>query len=180
MGRCVFCSESVDNGYPLKVIPRTFTAWQWLQAGSCICERCYNFLKTPAVRRNSWIIRGNEMTVDRIEFLEKPLQTLLNPPDPPFRLYLTKQRRKHGWIRLIHNPALNRSFFLIAFEEDLIRIDLHTATKMHKHALLLLEKGLSKKDLLHGVSASTFNSLCEIPGSFEEIKMKILSFQFSL
>jgi len=152
--KCVFCVEPYEKGYPLNVIPKTFTAQQWLQAGSGVCPRCYEFLKSPEIRRNSWVIRGPEMILANVEFLEDPLMTLLNPPKPPFRLYLTRQKRKHGWIRLIHNLALSQKRFPIAFEEDLIRVDLSQIQKMHVVASKLIDKGASKRDLIHGFTAS--------------------------
>jgi len=151
--KCVFCVEHFENGYPLSVIPKTFTAQQWLQAGSGVCERCYTFLKTPEARRNSWIIKGEKMKWENAVLLDDPLSILLSPPAPPFRLYLTKQKRKHGWIRLIHNPALKRIKFPVAYEEDLFIVDVATIRHMHKIAASLMEKGASKKDLLYGFSA---------------------------
>jgi len=129
--RCIFCGERFEEGYPPRLLGN-FTAQQWLQAGDGICPRCHGFLKTPEARRTSWLIRGPEMRVDLLEPLERPLETLLNPPETPFRLYLTRQRRKHGWIRLLRCPALSRRRFPVAFEEELIIVELERAWRMHR------------------------------------------------
>jgi hypothetical protein len=141
--RCIFCQESVEQGYPPE-LPGNFMSQQWLQAGNCICNRCYEFLKEPRTRKTCWLIKGPEMQIDLLEPIEKPLETLLNPPDPPFRLYLTKAKRKHGWIRLIKNPAMSRGRFPVSFEESLIWVNLEEAKRMHVEAVNLRERGVRK------------------------------------
>jgi len=150
MGSCIFCGKFFKNGHPNK-LPENFMSHQFLQAGNGICSRCYAFLKSSEARRNSWIIRGPEMRVELIETLENPLGTLLNPPDTPFRLYLTRKKRKHGWIRLLLNPAMSRSLFWVAYEEDLILVDTEKANKFHGLVERLREKGVKKSSLKLGI-----------------------------
>lgn len=95
---CVFCgSENAEN---LIVFPSTFTAYQFLQAGNKACPRCAEMFKDPKYRRNSWIIRKG-----KFKAIKNVPDFLLNLPSPPFFLYLTKLKRKHGWIRAVQSAS---------------------------------------------------------------------------
>jgi CRISPR type IV-associated protein Csf1 len=41
-------------------------------------------------------------------------------PEPPFVLYLTLQKRKHGWIIAVQNPVLCKDKFVLVVDEDKI------------------------------------------------------------
>jgi len=165
--RCIFCGERYEQGYANK-LPGNFMSHQWLQAGNGICERCYKFLKAPEARRNSWLIEGPEMRLELLQPLNNPLLTLLEPPEPPFRLYLTKQKRKHGWIRLLKNPALNREHFPIAFEEDIIWVDRAQAQGFSETVKSLREKGITKGALVRGLTAGEAQKIGLSPAEIRE------------
>lgn len=149
--RCIFCADRVEGGYPAE-LPGNFMSQQWLQAGDGICVRCHGFLKSAEVRRNSWIIRGFEMALDHLEPLKRPLETILDPPEPPFRLYLTRMKRKHGWIRLLHNPALSRICFPVSYEEDLIRVNIEKVGEHYTLVSSLMDRGVTKRSLREGLT----------------------------
>jgi len=91
------------------------------------------------------------MTRDGVTHLLKdPLAKLLNPPKPPFWIYLTKAKRKHGWIRIIDKPALNRDRFQIAFEEQLVLVNREYLAQSVKNVRDLRQLKIPKAELLSG------------------------------
>jgi hypothetical protein len=113
---CVFCG-SAEVSEQL-VFPETFTAYQLLQAGDKACSRCYAMLKDAKFRRNCWYMKGEEWVT-----ISNPLQFLEELPEPPFVLYLTKAKRKHGWIGAVQNPVLNSNRFILCVDEDRVMFD---------------------------------------------------------
>lgn len=112
---CVFC------GVPASVpwIPKpTFTAFQLLQAGDKACERCAVIVEDAKFRRNCWVMRGGEW-----HKIDDVLGFLADMPLPPFVLYLTLQKRKHGWILAVQNPVLSVNRFILCVDEDKIFFD---------------------------------------------------------
>lgn len=113
MSNCVFCGSS-DATEQVK-FPDTFTAYQMLQAGSHACKRCHTMFTTGIYRRKCFIIKNGEFTeiTDVLAFLQ-------DMPEPPFTLYVTKQKRKHGWINSVQNPVLNLERFILCVDEEKI------------------------------------------------------------
>lgn len=111
MSNCIFCGSS-DAAEQVK-FPDTFTAYQMLQAGSHSCKRCHTMFTTGIYRRKCFIIKNGEFTeiTDVLDFLQ-------NMPQPPYTLYVTKQKRKHGWINAVQNPVLNTNRFILCVDEE--------------------------------------------------------------
>lgn len=110
---CIFCGS--QEATEKIVFPETFTAYQLLQAGDKACMRCASMFKDPKFRRNSWVMQGDDwMRIDDV------LGFLSDMPEPPFVLYLTLQKRKHGWILAVQNPVLNLERFILCVDEEKI------------------------------------------------------------
>lgn len=139
---CVFCGSSAQTTSIR--FPKTFTAYQFLQAGSGACNRCLEMLKDPKYRRNSWIITQN----GEFKVLENPIEALLNPPEPPFYMYLTRMKRKHGWILAVNYPVLSKDKFFVTVDEERIFIDRQKLEKYWCLYRYFRDKGLRKKDFL--------------------------------
>jgi len=150
MNTCIFCGAILEADSKIVKFPETFTAYQFLQAGSGACSRCAEMFVDPKFRRNSWIIKGREFTV-----LEDPLGTLLNLPEPPFILYLTKGKRKHGWIRAVQNPVLSRDRFILVVDEDKVVFERDVFAGLNGFADQLLDRGVPKSVLLGGMPAAS-------------------------
>jgi hypothetical protein len=79
-----------------------FTAWAQCYHGTVLCPECHAALKTPELRRSSWLL-----TQERIIYLqqEQPralLREFLSaPPAVPFAVYLTRGGQKQGWLALM-------------------------------------------------------------------------------
>lgn len=134
-GNCIFCMLPTQHGFPLSKIPKTFTDWNYAYQvpSPVICEYCYSFLRNENVRRKSWVI-----TQGQLRFLDRKqvLQVLLEPPQPPFAIYIAIKGKKHGWIRLLNKIATNREQYYIAVDDNVLYID---RTKLRQYVQLLVE-----------------------------------------
>ena len=73
---------------------------------------------TGLYRRKCYFIKDGVFAeiVDALAFLGEM-------PAPPYVLYLTKAKRKHGWIGAVQNPVLNVNRFILCVDEDRIMFD---------------------------------------------------------
>ncbi len=141
---CVFCGN--ENAEVPIVFPSTFTAYQFLQAGNKACSRCAEMFADPKYRRNSWIIRNG-----KFEPIENVPDFLLNLPSSPFFLYLTKAKRKHGWIRAVQNPVLSTKRFILIVDEDKIMFDEKVYADLYAFARNLYARRVPKSVMLGGM-----------------------------
>ena len=118
-GRCVFCMEETNCGFDAK-FPDTFVSFDRVYSGGVICPYCYHVFKEAGYRRNHWVV-----TPSFFSFLdnESALRTLLDPPREPFAIYVTRSRRKHGWIRIARHVNFSRERFLVGFDEEVVMVD---------------------------------------------------------
>lgn len=110
---CIFCGS--PEATELIHFPDTFTAYQMLQAGSHACSGCHTMLTEGKYRRKCFIIKGEKFTE-----IKNVLKFLGDMPQPPYTLYITKQKRKHGWINSVQNPVLNLERFILCVDEEKI------------------------------------------------------------
>jgi hypothetical protein len=89
-----------------------------LQAGDKACIQCHTMFTTGQYRRKCYYIKNGIFTevMDVLGFLSAL-------PEPPFVLYLTRAKRKHGWINAVQNPVLNQNKFILCVDEDKIFFD---------------------------------------------------------
>ena len=140
---CVFCGS--PEARAIIVFPATFTAYQLLQAGDKACIRCAEMFQDAKFRRNCWILKDGVVTV-----LEDPLRALDALPEPPFLLYFTKQKRKHGWILAVQNPVLCKDKFILVVDEEKILFNRSTFDNYHDISRRLLDSDIPKFILLGG------------------------------
>jgi len=177
LDNCVFCGQRGEALRPI-TFSNSFTAYQFLQAGSGACPQCFKLFQNPKTRKTSWILHGED---GEIRELEHPLETLLNPPNPPFFIYLTKQKRKHGWIRVINYPALNRDKFIIAYEENRVLIDRQRLAKLVEFARRLRSRNIPVNILLSGnPSASQVRRFKLTREEIDELKTMRGDFQWEI
>jgi hypothetical protein len=141
---CVFCGSG--DAVESVVFPLTFTAYQLLQAGDKACGRCAEMFCDPKYRRNSWVLKNGklEVIVDALEFL-------LSLPEPPFILYFTRSKRKHGWIRAVQNPVLSTVRFILVVDEDKILFDAEVFMELYVFAKRLFDRHIPKAVLVGGM-----------------------------
>lgn len=140
---CVFCGAPASKKI---VFPDTFTAYQLLQAGDQACSRCAEMFKEAKFRRNCWVMQGTEWRK-----IDDVLGFLTAMPEPPFVLYLTLQKRKHGWIIAVQNPVLCKDKFVLVVDEDKILFERNRFNDFHAFSKALLNRGIPKGVLLCGM-----------------------------
>ncbi len=143
---CVFCGVELTSNAKAIQFPTTFTAYQLLQAGNKACPQCAKMFSEPEYRRNCWILKDGKLKV-----IEHPLEFLLNLPEPPFLFYLTKTKRKHGWIRAVQNPVLGTKRFILVVDEDKIYFDAKVYAELYGFCKNLFARRISKAIMLGGM-----------------------------
>jgi hypothetical protein len=112
-GRCYLCGQDTSAGHP-GAPSESFTAWSSVYSGSVICEYCWPLVHDRRFRSRSWIA-----TAGQVRFVEPGedrswlRDVLLDPPAPPFALYLTRNGKKQGWIPLLRYVSHSRERFWV-------------------------------------------------------------------
>lgn len=149
MNICIVCGEESVKGYSVK-LPSTFTAYSFLQTGNNICERCYKFLRsTQDYRRNSWLWHDDEIFFFKSR--SEILKCLLSPPESNFMIYITKTRKKQGFILLLNRINFSNKSYWVAFDDDLIFIQKKVLEEYFSFISKLRERKITKTELESGV-----------------------------
>lgn len=158
-GRCIICGRETERGHRVDFSEK-FTMWPALEEGDVICEYCYTMARNQDYRRKSWVADRNG-----VRFLKRGeiLPTLLEPPEPPFTIFLTKSGKKQGFLLLANRVSYSRDRYFIAFEDQLIFVDRSLLKRMVEVARKARELGFSKTELLQGPKTSRWQheELCE-------------------
>ena len=154
MGCCVFCGASNPTVHVR--FKDTFTAYQYVQAGDWACRRCSVMLEDAKFRRNCWVMFGNEEKGwTKWHKIEDVLSFLKELPQPPFVIYLTLQKRKHGWILAVQNPVLNRNRFILVVDEEKIFFERTRFLELTAFSQTLFSHGVPKAVLLGGYPSAS-------------------------
>lgn len=145
-GHCMLCGRETNKGLEADFSAK-FTSWNLFKAGECLCPNCYELSRNQAYRRSMWIACKEGITFFK---KDQMLQHLLDPPDPPFAMYLTKTWKKQGFLKLINKVNYSKNSFFIALDSEIIHVVMNNFTEMLKLAKGLREKGISKKELRSG------------------------------
>ncbi len=158
-GRCIICGRETEHGHKID-FSENFTMWSALQEGEVICEYCYTLARNQEYRRKSWVADK-----DGIRFLkrEEILSTLLEPPEPPFVIFITKSGKKQGFLLLTNRVNYSRDRYFIAFEDQLIFVERALLKRMVEVVRKARELKFSKTELLQGPKTHhwQYSELCE-------------------
>ena len=126
-GDCCICKKHTENGFKKK-FSGNFTCADYISNGDVICPNCYYLVKNSnEYRRTMFLLTEDEL----IKFKKKEAKDIvLNLPNKPFYIYLTKTWQKIGWIRMneVYNQDnQNEINFLIDY--DIVRVNLDTLTE---------------------------------------------------
>ena len=158
------CGFETERGHDID-LSDNFTAWNLLQEGNVICEHCYSLLRNQNYRRKSWVADSHG-----VRFLQRGeiLDALLDPPKPPFAIYITKTGKKQGFLHLINRPNYSRERFFIAFDDSLVFVERGKLREMVEVARRARRLKFGKAELLGDIKVKHWEhrELCE----------KILSF----
>jgi len=145
-GSCIVCGRSTEQGHKIDY-SANFTKWNLLQAGNCICPNCYELTRNQDYRRSMWVATKEKITRFKKENM---LEYILNPPDPPFGIYLTKTWQKQGFFKLINKVNYSKKSYFTALDMQIIRVDLSLAKEMADIGQKLREKRVTKEELETG------------------------------
>ena len=125
-GDCCICKKHTQNGFKKK-FSGNFTCADYISDGEIICPECnYLVRNSNEYRRTMFLLTNDEL----IKFKKKEAKNIvLNLPDKPFYIYLTKTWQKIGWIRMneVYNQN-NQNTINFLIDYDIVRVDLETLT----------------------------------------------------
>jgi hypothetical protein len=150
-GICYLCGGATDAGYA-EPPSDNFTAWASCYGGAVLCPLCRAVLHDRRFRATSWLA-----TTAGVRFATRDdrlwlWQALVDPPAPPFALYITRGAQKQGWLTLTRYVSTSQAHYWVG--TDWTDRPVPCAQPwMVQHALLvtrLRERGLSKTALCDG------------------------------
>ena len=126
-GTCCICQKHTTKGIKKK-FSGNFTCADYISHGEVICPECNYLVKNSnEYRRTMFLLTEDEL----IKFKKKEAKDIvLNLPNKPFYIYLTKTWQKIGWIRMneVYNQD-NQSEINFLIDYDIVRVDLKTLTE---------------------------------------------------
>lgn len=146
-GLCCICGCETDKGHKPS-FSDNFTGYSFLTHGNCMCPYCYSFFKDQNFRRKSWLA-----TIEKVRFLQRLecREVILNPPSPPFFIYITQTGQRQGWLSAMRFINHNQKRFYISTDwVGHFLADRDEAQKMHMMISELRAKGINKTALRTG------------------------------
>lgn len=109
-GICCVCGQKTNEGHK-PCFSDNFTGYSYLTHGDCMCPYCYMFFKDQSFRKKSWVA-----TSEGVKFLKRLecKDVILNPPEPPFFLYITQTGQRQGWLSAMKLINYNKEKFYIS------------------------------------------------------------------
>ena len=118
-GTCCICQKHTTTGFKKK-FSGNFTCADYISHGEVICPECNYLVKNSnEYRRTLFLLTEDEL----IKFKKKEAKEIvLNLPNKPFYIYLTKTWQKIGWIRMneVYNTD-NQSEINFLIDYDIVR-----------------------------------------------------------
>lgn len=150
-GRCYICGQETQCGHRMKPSD-AFTAWAQCAEGDVMCEHCHPLIRTPDFRRRSWLVTSGNIHFATKDDREWIWPMLLDPPEPPFALYVTKSYKKQGHLTLVNYVSTSRTHFWIGadFADRAIAADLQQLREWAPIIEFLREQKMPKAALTTG------------------------------
>lgn len=147
-GDCCICKKHTTTGFKKK-FSGNFTCADYISSGDVICHKCYYLVKNSnEYRRTMFLLTEDEL----IKFKKKEAKEIvLNLPNKPFYIYLTKTWQKIGWIRMneVYNEN-NKGEINFLIDYDIVRVNLDTLTETMKYIKQLRDLKIPKTVLETG------------------------------
>lgn len=147
-GTCFLCGNETDQGHR-RAPSSSFTAYADCSTGAVICPACMAALSHWDCRGRSWLV-----TMDRFRPVTKDdklilRDALLDPPEPPYAIYVTHGRQKQSWITLARRVSTSRSIAIVGTDwtDGPVRVDVTFARKHDPLLRRLRERKLPKAAL---------------------------------
>lgn len=119
-GECMVCGQHTDYGFRGKdTVSDNFSGWNRFLAGDCVCPECRYLFHDQTFRKKSWVASVSEgfRTFSGADDREARLQTILNPPEPPFFVYVARAGQRQSWLCCLHRVATSRDRYFLAHED---------------------------------------------------------------
>ena len=147
-GDCCICKKHTTTGFKKK-FSGNFTCADYISHGEVICPECQYLVKNSnEYRRTMFLLTEDEL----IKFKKKEAKEIvLNLPNKPFYIYLTKTWQKIGWIRMneVYNEN-NKGEINFLIDYDIVRVNLDTLTETMKFIKQLRDLKIPKTVLETG------------------------------
>ena len=147
-GDCCICQKHTTTGFKKK-FSGNFTCADYVSHGEVICPECNYLVKNSnEYRRTMFLLTEKEL----IKFKKKEAKEIvLNLPNKPFYIYLTKTWQKIGWIRMneVYNEN-NKGEINFLIDYDIVRVNLDTLTETMKFIKRLRDLKIPKTVLETG------------------------------
>lgn len=147
-GDCCICQKHTTTGFKKK-FSGNFTCADYISHGEVICPECNYLVKNSnEYRRTMFLLTEDEL----IKFKKKEAKDIvLNLPNKPFYIYLTKTWQKIGWIRMneVYNEN-NKGEINFLIDYDIVRVNLDTLTETMKFIKRLRDLKIPKTVLETG------------------------------
>ena len=147
-GDCCICKKHTTTGFKKK-FSGNFTCADYVSHGEVICPECDYLVKNSnEYRRTMFLLTEDEL----IKFKKKEAKEIvLNLPNKPFYIYLTKTWQKIGWIRMneVYNEN-NKGEINFLIDYDIVRVNLDTLTETMKFIKQLRDLKIPKSVLETG------------------------------
>ena len=147
-GDCCICQKHTTTGFKKK-FSGNFTCADYISHGEVICPECQYLVKNSnEYRRTMFLLTEDEL----IKFKKKEAKEIvLNLPNKPFYIYLTKTWQKIGWIRMneVYNEN-NKGEINFLIDYDIVRVNLDTLTETMKFIKQLRDLKIPKTVLETG------------------------------
>lgn len=147
-GDCCICQKHTTTGFKKK-FSGNFTCADYISHGEVICPECNYLVKNSnEYRRTMFVLTEDEL----IKFKKKEAKEIvLNLPNKPFYIYLTKTWQKIGWIRMneVYNEN-NKGEINFLIDYDIVRVNLDTLTETMKFIKQLRDLKIPKTVLETG------------------------------
>lgn len=139
---CGLCGASTSRAIKAKdVVSGHFTDWNYV-TGDYICPRCarnlglykYSFIETP--------------TDIKLYNIREMADAVINPPEPPFKIVISKSQKKHLFYKA--RWGWSRNNYPINLEEETIIVNRATLSKQFAFISALLALGEIKAGLAEG------------------------------
>lgn len=170
LGSCIFCGLETSRGHKAE-LKDTFTAYDLIQGGSCICPECWHVYNEQMYRKKAWVVTLSTFAEVKRDGAK---ELLLNPPEPPFVIYLTQTWKKQGWLNLINRVQESQTDYTIGLDYDLIEVN---TQKLDEYCTLigeLIEKKIMKTELQTGqIKAKSYEKLGYDMELIEKIKILV-------
>lgn len=129
VGQCMVCQRGTEHGFRGRdTVSDSFSGWNKWLAGDCVCPSCRYLFRDQVFRKKSWVASaGVFRTFSGQEDREARLRAILEPPEPPFFIYVARVGHRQSWLSCLHRVASNREQYFMAHEDYDIPIAVNRA-----------------------------------------------------